>query len=186
MPEVLLRLLKQEADLEIHMIVNNTAKLIDLLDHGDIDFAIVEGFFAKTAYDSLVYRQERYVPVCASSYDYQHVHSIHDLLRETLFVREAGSGTREMLERKLKEKNLMLNDFNHLIQIGNLNTIKKMVCAGAGISFFYQPVVQEELDQGILCEIPLDDFSVMHEFNFIWRKNSIYKDIYQEIYTMFK
>ena len=52
------------------------------------------------------------------------------------------------------------------------------------ISFFYQPVVQQELDQGILREITLNDFSATHEFNFIWRKNSIYKDIYHEIYTM--
>lgn len=183
MPKVLLKVLEREPDAEIRMFVTNTAKLIQMLDDGDIDFAIVEGFFAKSSYDSIVYSCERFLPVCA--YDTQcSAKSMADLLNERLLVREAGSGTREMLERKLKEKNLTLNDFSHKVEIGNLNTIKKMVCAGAGISFFYQPVVQQELDQGILREITLNDFSANHEFNFIWRKNSIYKDIYHEIYTM--
>lgn len=46
----------------------NTAQLLELLDRGEIDFAIVEGFFPKQAYDGLVYRRERYLPVCAPGY----------------------------------------------------------------------------------------------------------------------
>lgn len=185
MPEMLLDLLKREPDIQLRMFVSNTAKLIYMLDQGDIDFAIVEGFFTKAAYESIVYRNERFLPVCAANYEcVKDVEYIQDLLPERLLIREAGSGTREMLERTLKEKNLTLNDFKHIVEIGNLNTIKSLVCAGAGISFFYQPVVQRELDQGILKEIELKDFSMTHEFAFLWRKNSIYKDTYRELYSL--
>lgn len=185
MPEMLLDLLKREPDIQLRMFVSNTEKLIHMLDQGDIDFAIVEGFFTKAAYESIVYRHERFLPVCAADYEFSKpAVYLQDLLSERLLIREAGSGTREMLERTLKEKNLTLNDFRHIIELGNLNTIKSMVCAGAGISFFYQPVVQRELDQGILKEIKLKDFSMTHEFAFLWRKNSIYKDVYREIYSL--
>lgn len=185
MPEMLLDLLKREPDIQLRMFVSNTAKLIYMLDQGDIDFAIVEGFFTKAAYESIVYRNERFLPVCAADYEFSKpVDYLQDLLSERLLIREAGSGTREMLERTLKEKNLTLNDFKHIVEIGNLNTIKSLVCAGAGISFFYQPVVQRELDQGILKEIELEDFSMTHEFAFLWRKNSIYKDTYRELYSL--
>lgn len=185
MPEVLIDLLKREPDIQIRMFVSNTSKLIHMLDQGDIDFAIVEGFFTKAAYESIIYRHERFLPVCAANYEcVKDVEYIQDLLPERLLIREAGSGTREMLERTLKEKNLTLNDFKHIVELGNLNTIKRMVCAGAGISFFYQPVVQKELDQGILREIKLKDFSLSHEFTFLWRKDSVYKEIYLELYSL--
>lgn len=185
MPEMLMNLLTKEPDIQIRMFVSNTSKLIQMLDQGDIDFAIVEGFFPKAAYESIIYRNERFLPVCAADYTCMNkVECIQDLLSERLLIREAGSGTREMLERTLKEKNLMLSDFNHIVELGNLNTIKRMVCAGAGISFFYQPVVQQELDQGILREIKLKDFSMSHEFTFLWRKDSIYKETYHELYSL--
>ena len=44
MPGPLLRLLKQQPELELRMIMGNTAQLLELLDRGEIDFAIVEGF----------------------------------------------------------------------------------------------------------------------------------------------
>ena len=53
-----------------------------------------------------------------------------------MIVRKQGSGTREVLERILKENNLIIQDFQYLTEIGNLNTIKSMICNGMDISFF--------------------------------------------------
>ena len=68
MPVPLERLLAREPDIQLRMTAANTADLLRLLDQGEIDFAIVEGFFSKQAYDSLTYRRERYLPVCAPGY----------------------------------------------------------------------------------------------------------------------
>ena len=65
MPAPLLRLLEQEPDIQLYMLTSNTRELLKLLDQGELDFAIVEGYFDKQAYDSLVYCTQRYFPVCA-------------------------------------------------------------------------------------------------------------------------
>ena len=41
----------------IHMIVENTRELLKKLDEGEIDFALVEGFFKKNEYDFQKYSE---------------------------------------------------------------------------------------------------------------------------------
>lgn len=185
MPSPLIRLLNREPDVELRMIVANTAELLRLLDQGEIDFAIVEGFFAKQSYDSLTYREERYLPVCAPHYRCAGpLGCFGDLLQERLLVRESGSGTREVLEHALEEENLTLQDFPHLTEIGSLDAIKALVCAGVGISFFYEPVVQKELESGQLRELSLPGQAITHAFSFLWRKGSVFGDYYRMIFRM--
>ena len=52
---------KKYPDAQISMQVENSQQLCERLDAGEIDFAILEGYFRKTDYDSLLYKTERYV-----------------------------------------------------------------------------------------------------------------------------
>ena len=171
MPAPLARLLAAEPNVSLRMVVANTAELLRGLDRGDIDFAIVEGFFEKSEYDSLSYLTERYVAVCAPGYRFrQPVHTLEDLLGERLLTREPGSGTREILERRLREHNLTVRDFRAVTEIGSLNAIKALVRMGQGVAFLYEPTVRAELESGALREIALSGFPVLHDFTFLWRK----------------
>ena len=51
MGSILEKYLRKYPDADIHMIVDNTQGLLKRLDDGEIDFALVEGFFKKTEYD---------------------------------------------------------------------------------------------------------------------------------------
>lgn len=187
MPQPLLLLLEQEPDIQLRMLTSNTRELLKGLDQGELDFAIVEGYFDKQAYDSLVYCVQRYIPVCAPEYTFSRpVHQMEDLLEERLLVREPGSGTRNVLERALEARNLSIQSFRRLTELGSLNIIKTLVCAGAGISFFYQPVIQAELDAGQLREIPLKDCSIYHDFTFLWRRGSLFAPYYREVFALLR
>ena len=187
MPAPLLRLLEREPDIQLYMLTSNTRELLKLLDQGELDFAIVEGYFDKQAYDSLVYCTQRYFPVCAPEHAFARpVRRLEDLLEERLLVREPGSGTRNVLERALEVRNLGVRNFRRVTELGSLNLIKSLVCAGAGISFFYQPVVQRELESGRLREIPLEDCSIDHDFTFLWRRGSLFAADYREIFSLLR
>ena len=161
MPAPLLRLLEREPDIQLYMLAANTQELLKLLDQGELDFAIVEG--------------------------YSHpVRQMGDLLEERLLVREPGSGTRNVLERALEARNLGVRNFRRVTELGSLNLIKSLVCAGAGISFFYQPVVRRELESGQLREIPLEDCSIYHDFTFLWRRGSLFAADYREIFSLLR
>lgn len=186
MPKALMRFLRVYPGTAVQMVVGDTRELLAKLNNGDIEFALVEGFFQKKEYDFLVFASEPFAAVCSPDYRFQRtIRKLEDLLLERLFIREPGSGTRYVFERYLEGKNLLLHDFPNIMEISNIGAMKQMVANGQGIAFLYEAAVKEELNRGILKRIELEDFSLTHDFTFIWRKGSIYESYYQELFDIF-
>lgn len=176
LPAQLAQFMKRNPTIRVQMVVDNTEKLLGMLNDGQIDFAIVEGYFRKSEYDCILWSQEPFVCVCAPDYPLPCPNPrLEDLLGERLIFRSSGSGSREVLVRTLEGKNHHLSDFEHLVEISDLYAIKEMVRSGCGITFLYRRAAERELKEGSLAEIPLQDFDVRHEFNFLWRKNSVFE-----------
>jgi DNA-binding transcriptional LysR family regulator len=187
MPERLASYLSKYPDTSIRMIVANTSGLLEKLNNGEIDFAVIEGYFTKSEYDYLQYSREKYIPVCSRDYRFRGKHdTIEDLLTERLIVREPGSGTREILERILGEKNISIQDFEKLVEISNMNAIKSLTKANCGITFLYEAAARAEITEGSLKEIRLKEYDVTHDFTFVWRKGSRYSERYFELFEQLK
>lgn len=187
MPAVLAAYLQSNPHTKIRMVVADTRDLLHRLDAGEIDFALVEGPFDRRAYDCLLYSQEPYVAVRGAAYTpTRDLHRLEDLTAERLLLREAGSGTREVLVRHLADRNLSLHDFPLAVEISSIGAIKALAQRGGGITFLYRLAVEQELAAGSLTEIPLEDFQITHDFSFLWRKNSLYASRYRAIYHAFR
>ena len=183
LPEKLAHYLKKEQQAEVRMLVNNTQTLLEKINTGELDFAVVEGYFHKAEYEYKVFSRQRYIAVCGCSYPLvQKPKAVRDLFGECLILREQGSGTREILERHLEEDNCSVQDFKKIIEIGSINAIKTLVSEGCGITFLYEAAVKQELERGTLVKIPLRDFDVYNNFTMVWRKNSIFNDRYTKMF----
>lgn len=62
-----------------------------------------------------------------------------------------------------------------------MHTIIGLLLQDCGITFLYKIAVEGELAAGQLQEIPLNGFSMQHDFDFIWEKGSIYTEKYKNI-----
>lgn len=183
LPQALAGYLSHNPEADVHITMDNTKVLLDELDQGKIDCALVEGSFDKDQYDFLLYSVEPFVAVCRSGYTFdRRPETVEDLLQERLIVREAGSGTRNILESYLKRHNLVVPDFSHVTEINNVTAIKELVKQGAGITFLYGFAVQEELASGTLQQIPLAHFSLSHNITFLWRHGSIFRAYYEQLF----
>ena len=186
-PDRLAAYLKKYPDTSVQMVVSNTYHLLEKINSGEIDFALIEGYFTKSEYDYLNYSREKYIGVCGPESKFSNEgETIEDMLPERLIIREPGSGTREILERLLGEKNLAVNDFKNLVEVSNMNAIKSLVESNCGITFLYEVAAREEIKAGRLKEIKLKGFDVTHDFTFVWRKGSIFADRYRELFEMLK
>ena len=108
---------------------------------------------------------------------------LENLLSEPLITREAGSGTREIMEKSLEGRNLKIGDFKKNHEASSLHMIKKLVAEGCGITFLYEAAAREELRDGILRKLELKDFPVVHDFTFVWRYHSIFSQDYLDIFN---
>jgi len=155
---------------EISLVVDNTKHLLQMLDENQLDFAVIEGTFSKTKYDSYLLRMEPFVGICAKSSPLcgKQV-AIEDLLRETIIVREEGSGTRRIFEERLTASGYELSDFNREISISSFVSIKALVGSGIGISFMYQSVISKENGIGTFA---VDGITEPHPFHVVYTRNT--------------
>ena len=146
------RYLNENETYSMLLSVGNTRELLKELEEGKIDFALVEGNFPRDIYHHQLYATEPYIAVCAADDPLSRGrHTIDELLGRRLVTREAGSGTRNILERYLEMKSLEVTDFSALVEAGSIGLIKQLVEYGCGITFLYRMAVKRELEEGRLC-----------------------------------
>ncbi len=182
----LIHYIKTHPGVTLDYTIADTQVLLQKLSHGEIDLALIEGYYQKQDFDSYLFRQESFFPVCSTDYPLKGANiALTDLLNEPLLIREKGSGTRNVLEHYLKEYHLSVSDFDKVYEINNLNVIRAAAVEGCGITFLFCSVVYDDLIKGRLRPLSVKGFPVNHDFTFIWQKNSIHKQWYLDLCETF-
>ena len=164
---------------ELSLVVDNTKHLLQMLDENQLDFAIIEGSFSKTKYDSYLLRMEPFVGICAKNSPLCGKHlTVEELLKETIIVREEGSGTRRIFEERLTAAGYELGDFFREVSISSFVSIKALVTYGIGISFLYHSVVADEENIGTFT---VDGITEPHAFHVVYTRNTNAKN-YSELF----
>ena len=162
------------------LIVDNTEHLLNLLEDNVLDFAVVEGFFDKDRFDSILLRREPFVGICQREHPFAGREiGVDELMQQTIIHREAGSGTRAILEQELTGYNESLQRFQRHICISSFKLILDLVKRGYGISFVYDIIAGSDPE---LAKFTLRGESVVREFNIVYLK---YADLREKIRLFF-
>lgn len=178
--------LKKKPGSQVSLLVNNTAELLRGLDEGDLDFAMIEGFFDKGEYGCRLMRTEPFIGICSPDNPLASGPvSVRELLGEHLIVREHGSGTRAVLEHFLEEHNCRVDGFRGVTEVSDFRPMKELVRENVGIAFLYRAVLEKELVRGTLREIRLTDeqgqeIRLSHEFNLVYRPENGFRERWAE------
>ena len=169
-----------DRDNALNLIVDNTGHLLGLLEENKLDFAVLEGFFDKKRFDSILLRREPFVGICRRDHPFAGREiSIDALLQETIIHREDGSGTRAILEQELSGYNESLQRFRRHICISSFKLILDLVKSGYGVSFVYNILADSDPE---LAKFTLKGEAVVREFNIVYLK---YADLSEKLSWFF-
>lgn len=186
-PKILEKISEEYPHIDINIMVKDTTELLEELKKGSIEFALVEGFFEKTDFDSYVFAKEKFVGICSKESEFANKKcSFVDLLDKRLILREKGSGSRGIFEKILYDNNLSIKNFKNRYEIENINVIKELVKKDAGISFIYKKAVSKEIEEEKIAIIDIKGRVEEREFNFVFLKNSFHKKEYKNWYSIIK
>ena len=99
--------------------------------------------------------------------------SIKALTSEPVVLREEGSGTRAALQKFLQHHGLAIDQLTVAATSESNEALKEMVASGMGWSILPHVVIQNELAQGRLSLLPLDEGSPVQDFFVVYRKNAL-------------
>lgn len=150
----------------ISVTVDNTEQLLGALSKGEIDFALIEGFFDRGKYASRLYRKEPFVGICGKEHPFAgRTLSLNEIRKETMILREKGSGTRNILQQLLAGQNDSLSGFERMVTINSFALMMQLIEKGEGITFAYRAVKDRHPN---LAEFQVDVWDVVREFNYVY------------------
>ncbi|PIU57777.1 MAG: LysR family transcriptional regulator, partial [Chloroflexi bacterium CG07_land_8_20_14_0_80_51_10] len=95
-------------------------------------------------------------------------------LREAPFVmREWGSGTRTIMQQRLRETELGMDDLNVVMTLGSTTAVKRAVESGAGVSIASERAVQNEVKLGLIRAMNIDGLELVRDFFIVHRKQKV-------------
>lgn len=150
--------------------VDNTARILERLNRGKLDFAIVEGYYSRSEYEDRLYQTDPFVGLCAWDHPLAgRTVPLEELWGENLLLREKGSGTREILENFLNERNHAATDFARVTCIGNLGLMERLLEGKKGITFAYAAAAAENHR---LARFFVEGWELRREFNYVFLRDT--------------
>lgn len=165
LPPVLERFLKDKSH-SIHFVIDNTERLLRLLETSELDFAVIEGVFDKSKYGCHRYKKESFVGICAAEHPFaDKTVALEDIFGQTLLLREPGSGTRKLLEQAISDRGYGLSAFCRCVSVSNFSVILDLVEKGSSITFGYAPIAA---NRSGLSTFEVENLHITGEFNFVY------------------
>lgn len=175
LPAVIADFKKTRPKIKIHMRVDNTRKIVESLNAGNIDFGLVEGDVTKQKIISERLIRDELCVIVPSFHVWakRKEISILELTKEPFIFRETGSGTRQMVEKYLTEHGINLQNMMITLVLGSTEAIKQAVENGIGISIVSKWAARKETEYGTLKLLSIKEDKMIRDFTLIFSKNSV-------------
>jgi len=163
LPEVLGAFQELHPRIELQLEIANTEKIQQELLANKIDLALTEGILEGQEWQADVFARDEIIIVVAKEHTLSKRKNlaIKQIQSERILLREAGSGTRDVVESAFEEKRIPLES---AMSLGNTEAIKRAVMGGMGIAFLSRRAVENELRSGELIELRLEDWKIERSF----------------------
>lgn len=91
--------------------------------------------------------------------------ALRDLAGQPFLLREAGSGTRRVLEEALERKGIIPErDWNLVCELGSSEAVKEGIRRGVGISILSNLALEHEIDCGLVRQVRVAGLDIRRKF----------------------
>lgn len=185
--EALARYADSRGGISLKIVTDAAANLFVRLKNYEIDLAVVEGGANDPALVSLMLDSDCLVLAVAPGHPLtrKDVVSIDDLKKERLILRLPDSGTRNLFTASLEARNLSIADFNVIMEINNIATIKDLIRRNFGVSVLARSTCLDELRKGKIAVLPIEHLSMAREINIVCLRDFEHQGILKEIISCY-
>lgn len=172
LPEVLPLFCQKHPDIQLHIHQNDSGNILQSILSGKFTIGMVgmksfekELDFVPFFHDEIVMitpKQEKFLHFAQKVFNQDDLISL--LKKETIILREQGSGSKKRLESYFEQINLSEKSLNIIARLNDQESIKKLVASGLGISFISAKAIT---DANNLLTIKLPENSLTRSLSLI-------------------
>lgn len=160
----------EHPDISVTVSIKNSAMIErDILDNR-IDFALIEGFSGDPQIVQVPFMDDRLCLICGPGHPLCEKGRVplSALTGCSFLLRESGSAGRDIWESILTARQLHITPAWESV---STQAIIRAVRQGIGISVLPYLLVRQELENGTVKEIEIEDVSLSRKFSFIYHRN---------------
>lgn len=150
--------------------VTNSSNIEQALLNNQVDIGLIEGTINNEQLIALPFCEDELVLVCGKNHPLANhtTLSLAMLDGQNYVSRESGSADKNQYEKLLEEHKIKLH---RSFCATSTEAIKNAVIAGRGIAIFSKRMVEEEVKNGVLSILSIENLSVIRSFHFVVHKN---------------
>jgi DNA-binding transcriptional LysR family regulator len=170
LPSLMTRLNETHPAIKTEVICGNAERLLLALVNRAIELALIGDAPADTELDSYMLKRDELVVIANPDHRLskrRHI-SIEDLRDEDLLVQGSKSLLRERIVEAMRASRI---PFNIGVENIGIEAIKRMVINGLGVGFVPAMCVSEEVVNGRLVALKVDDLRTDWDISLVWRKD---------------
>ena len=181
LPEVLPLFCQKYPDIQLHIHQNDSGNILQSILNGKFTIGMVgmksfekELDFVPFFHDEIVMitpKQENFLHFSQKAFNQDDLISL--LKKETIILREQGSGSKKRLESYFEQINLSEKSLNIIARLNDQESIKKLVASRLGISFISAKAIT---DADNLLTIKLPENNLTRSLYFAYHKDYILKE----------
>jgi len=139
------------------LFVGNSEAVQDRVAERTLDIGFIEGDSHLSSLLSEVCCEDELQVVCTPSHPLAKQTSVRpESLTEHAYInREAGSGTRAVIDHYLQNAGVSPESLNVVVELGSPEALKGLAATGLGFAIMSRVIVAKELELGQLVQIPL-------------------------------
>lgn len=168
-PLILANFHRHYEGIHIQVAHGNTQQVEEWLTDNKIDLGIIEGLNQNRSmkYTPLFNDEIVLVTRAGNPLARREMISIENLRELDFVMREAGSGTNDVIAKCLKAKGFETQDLQISINLASTESIKQYLLHSSSFAFLSVHAIIREIQGGFLKVIDIEDFSIERSFFFI-------------------
>ena len=175
LPKVLVEFKSRFPAVVPRLVIANSETVLARIVERAFDVGFIEGESAHPGLATEVCCKDELQVVCAPSHSFareEHV-SAESLVRHPYVSREAGSGTRQAVDRYLQDCGISPGVLQVVMEVSSPDAVKAVVAAGAGFSIMSWASVTRDVKLGELRRVPLSP-RLLRPLSVVYPKERIY------------
>lgn len=157
-------------NVKVNVTIDNSSVIEKKILSNELDFALIEGLAHSENITSKSFLKDELVLVCGVNHSLSKATeiSLDELAKQTLILREKGSGTREILDSTFLTQGITVTPAWESI---STEAIISAVSSGIGVSVLPYKLVKHDLDSHRLVKVKIHDIEFKRNFHIIYHKD---------------
>lgn len=174
-------------NVSITIITETTANLYKMVENYELDFAYVDGLIDESYLKFITLDTDDLVCVLSINNELTKKKKVtlDDLKKERLILRLNSSTTRKTFDASLQYNNDSIENYNVVMEVDNIATIKDLIRKDFGISVLAKSACMDEVNKNKLAILPIEKLETIRQNYIIYNDHYNHYEIIKDIISIY-